>query len=310
MTLPFSRNHWPFALASRISGGQQGWFMYFAIYLDESGKTHPRWDYTSLCGYYGTHDEFARLSDAWDNLRVGWDVPPIHMSKIMLDWANEPKRNHEWGKKYDELKDIWEDWRERMLNEFATLIFRTNIASVGSVVDSAAYQKVQLDPDCYLHDKDSNVFALQMAVTMALDRIQRIDPRPSVQLIIDDDEDHAIDYYDRLKNLRSMPLFDKLPESMKPRFERMRDCIHGISFYNDRFHPPLQAADMISYVARGFKVRRKKKLEEHPNELYGLLTHSWLNQPKYYSEENLFEIARRVHQKIEAYRDGENCSGV
>lgn len=300
----------PIIKASRVSAGQQEWFVYFAIYLDESGKTH-KGDYTSLCGYVGTHDEWARISDAWDNLKMRWGgIPPIHMSKIMFDWASNPnKKRDEWGDRYEKFKDVWDEWRDQMLNDFASLIFRSNVACVGSVVDSDAFRRVKLDSTCYLSDQDSNVFALQMAVTMALDRIQRIDPRPSVQLVIDDDEEHAFDYYEKFKHLRSMFEFDKLPESMKPRFERMHKYIHGISFYNDRYHPPLQAADMISYISRGFKVRQKLSLEP-PTDLYGFLTQGRMNQPKFYSEEWLFRIARNTHQRVEALKDETNCWGL
>lgn len=281
--------------------------MYFAIYLDESGKVH-KGDFTSLCGYLSVQDEWAQFTDKWDRLRIKWNIPPIHMAKIMR--ADDPNTTKgEWKEKYDEWKDIWRDWRDRMLEEFASLVFHANVACVGSVVDSEAYRRVKLEPDCFFVDQDSNVFALQMAITMALERIQKIDPRPSVQLVIDDDKEHAIDYYRRLNNLRQMLEFKNLPDSMKPRFQGMRDFIHGISFYNDRYHPPLQAADMISYVSRDFKVREKRSLEQSES-LYGLLTHSGLNQPKFYPEDRLFRIARSTRQTIEASKNEENCWGL
>jgi hypothetical protein len=295
--------------ASPISSGQEGWTVYFSLYLDESGKIH-RESYTALCGYFATNDEWARFSMEWDNLRVKWVIPPIHMSRIMTDRRKvQDDKNDEWTAKFKLLGDAWEAWRDKMLLEFAQIIYRANVVCVGSVVDAKAYRTTYADPKTVLPNKDCNVFLLQQALRLALDRIEIIDPRPSLQVVIDDDPETAKQYYESYVNLRSVVQSPHLREEQRAIWERVRRCVHGISFMNDSFHPPLQAADMISYIARRFKLDQDQHLDEE-DSLYALLTHDTLQQPKNITGEIVFKVAENSAAAIERFNNEQNCRGI
>ena len=72
----------------------------FHIYADESGKLSGKSDNTCLCGYVSYAQEWDRVSLEWNACRFRWQVPPIHMSRIMSpgnkddDWK---KKKEEWG---------------------------------------------------------------------------------------------------------------------------------------------------------------------------------------------------------------------
>ncbi|MGD0798227.1 MAG: DUF3800 domain-containing protein [Acidobacteriaceae bacterium] len=267
--------------------------MYFALYLDESGKTH-KGDFTSLCGYVATMDEWARFSLDWDNLRFKWQVPPIHMARIMYP----DKKDDLWKRKYESTpRDMWDSWRDTMLGEFGQLVLNANSVCVGSVVDAEAYRRIRETPNMRLVNEDSNVYTLQNAIMNALDKIETVDRNPSVSIIIDDDHETAKNYYDSLLNLRTMIDNPLLPLEQRPRFERIKRCVHSLAFCNDAFFPPLQAADMISYEARRFKVEQKIGVDVEPSDRYALLTRGGLAQPQFYTEAVLEKIARDVALK-------------
>jgi hypothetical protein len=277
--------------------------VHFALYLDESGKT-DKGEFTSLCGYVGTIEEWSRFNTDWDNLRFKWQVPPIHMSRVMYP-AN---KEDEWKRKWESIpNDIWDDWRHKMLDEFAQLIQLGNSLCVGSVVDAVTYRTLKATTDDFvLSNEDSNVFALHNAIMSALDKIEVVDKNPSVSVILDDDQGTALQYYESLRNLRSLIDDPRTPADLMPRFERIKRCVHGIAFCNDAYFPPLQAADMISYVARRFKVEQKIGQDVEPSAMYALLTRGGLSQPQYYPAAILEKLARNVAAKNrqEAQDDG------
>ena len=291
-----------FLCASRISSGQGRWIVYFVLYLDESGKSHFG-DYTALCGYCASVDEWARFNINWDNLRYKWQVPPIHLSRIMFPQSKED----DWKKKHDWLVSHgvnWDQWRDTMLDEFAQLVQISNTVCVGSVVDAKAYKRIKTDPECKLVYDDSNVFLLQNAIARAIDSIEVVDRSPSLCVYIDDDRENAKRYYDSYWNLKTMLTHPQLPESQKPRFERIERIVDSIGFCNDKVHPGVQAADMISYIARSYK---REPGRDEIEKLYAQLTRGGTNQPQYYPENILYEVGSRTGKFIEAAKDEENC---
>src|SRR5208282_6567447 len=59
------------------------WMAHFHIYGDDSGKL-AKDDYTSFCGYVGHISEWQRFSLEWNNCRLRWEVPPLHMARVMF----------------------------------------------------------------------------------------------------------------------------------------------------------------------------------------------------------------------------------
>jgi hypothetical protein len=266
---------------------------YYALYLDESGKVLKN-DYTSLCGYVAPLHEWERFGMEWESLRFKWQVPPIHMGQIM---SPNPKDIH-WQKKQKEWGDLWEKMRDDMLTAFADAIGSANIVCVGSVVDAGAYRKIKQEPGCILHYQDSNVFCLQNAVMRAIDKIETIDDHPSMAILLDDDQGSAFEHYSSIANLKTMIDNPNVPSELRERLARIKKVVHSLAFCDDKYYPALQAADMISYEARRFKVEQMTNPELQPSHIYAMLTHGGMNQPYFYPENILNKVARNTAKAV------------
>lgn len=297
-------------LASSIGDG--GWIMYFSLFLDESGKSHRHnQDFTALCGYFGGPDDWGRFVEAWKKLRTHWVVPDIHMSKIMRADQQEPK--NPWTPVFQKITGLgidWKEWRDSMLKDFAQLVFQYPLVCVGAVVDAAAYKLIKQTPNCKLVQQDTNVFSLQESVWLALEAIKIVDLDPSITLVIDDDKDTAYDYYQNFKVVRSVWDMDNPHRVPGPRFEMMKRCVNAIAFAQDKYHPALQAADMIAYEAARFKRPQVVGRDIPPEDLYALLTMGGTHQPKFYDKDALLLLAQGTNEAIEMLREKSNCEGL
>lgn len=282
--------------------------MYYSLFLDESGKSHQQ-EFTALCGYIASIDEWARFDFEWKNRLLKWGIPAIHMSRVM---ANDIEDKDEWSKLRKLRGNGWSEWRDHVLSEFAGFVANSNIACVGGVVDASAYRKIAREEpeDFLLANADSNVFLLQNALMFALDKVDLIDKGGYVTINIDDDREHAIEYYNAYWNLKTLLDNPCLPEEMRFRFARITDRVDMIAFCNDRYHPAIQAADMIAYVSRRYKVNESKGADDSASDLYSLLTRGGVHQPKWYSEETLYKLAGNTARSMRKIRDEENCLGL
>lgn len=184
-----------------------------------------------------------------------------------------------------------------MLGAFANMIRTSNIVCVGAVVDAAAYRRIREEIKDGLYYKDSNLFVLQHTIMKALDRIEKVDERPSVAIVLDHDAENAVNQYNYLENLKAMGNNPATPPQFKDRFARITRSVHSLSFANDKYYRGLQAADMIAYEARGLKVSQVADPATETTDHYALLT-GYLNaQPSMFSEEYLYRIARREKTK-------------
>ena len=257
----------------------------FNIYVDESGKLSGKSEYTSLCGYLGHAQEWNRFGVEWTACRLRWGVPPIHMARIM-----DPDRKDDgWTLIKQKWGVVWESRRDRMLEELSIIIMRASLACVGTVVDATAYRKIQTESDCDLHYTDSNVFAFHNIIMNGLEKIEAVDKFSPVSIVVDDDPENAFDYYGMLNTLRTHD---------SDQFQKVKDRVHGISFCDDASYPGLQAADMISYVARRCKLEKDPNFDITPCSLYPNLTFGGVHQPRVYTEEVLYEVARGTAKAI------------
>jgi hypothetical protein len=156
---------------------------HFHVYADESGKYETlKCDYTSICGYVGHNSEWGRFSNEWNNCRLRWQAPPIHMAKIY-----HPDEHPEWARLKNEWGGEWGGVRERMLLEFAKMVARSGVACVGAVVDAAYFRSL---PDSPL--KKANAGPVEMSfdrlVKMGIAKTEVIDKHTPIGLVLDDDE--------------------------------------------------------------------------------------------------------------------------
>ncbi len=110
------------------------WMAVFHIYGDESGKLHQS-DYPSFCGYVGHVSAWQGVAALWNNLRLKWQVPPIHMARIM----SPNNKNDEWTKVKEDWAGSWEAKRDMMLLQFSEIVREAPVVCVGAIVDAKAF---------------------------------------------------------------------------------------------------------------------------------------------------------------------------
>jgi hypothetical protein len=163
---------------------------HFYIYGDESGKLEQS-DYVSFCGYVSHMSEWSRICMEWDNVRIAWGVPPIHMRLVM---SPERDKTGRWPAKKEEWGDTWDKRRDEMLAQFAAVVRDSNIACIGCAVDSAHFRKM---PDSkYKRDLENPVFlGFHTLLMHGLDKVDYYNKSLPVSLVIDDDHQYAIRCY-------------------------------------------------------------------------------------------------------------------
>lgn len=255
----------------------------FYIYCDQSGK-FVRDDYISFCGYVGHASEWERFALEWNNCRMRWGVPAVHMARIMFP----DRKDDEWLKIKNARGKDWDKWRDLVLGDFAATIRSAQIVAVGAIVDSKHFNALA-DSEFKREAKDPLFLALHTVIMRGIEVTEVIDRHSPIGLVIDDDHENSIECYRRLNKLKEHP---------DPMFRKVKDRVHAMSFANDVSFPGLQAADMLAYESRRFMVERITNPAAEPSDLYLSLTLLLTHQPKLYTPEILDELERGVLKMI------------
>jgi Protein of unknown function (DUF3800) len=259
------------------------------VYLDESGKLSGKSNFTCLAGYVGHATEWERFGIEWTNLRFKWQVPPIHMARIM----SPDSKQDEWAKKKQECGALWEEKRDVMISEFATAILNANLIAVGVGVYADVYREVRADPECRLIGDDTNVFSFHETLLRAISRVETVDKHSPISIVLDNDPDTAMNYYDYYQMLKNHP-----DQGMQGVRDSVRHRVRGICFCDDESYPGLQAADMIAYVSRRELIERDRDSSREGSTLFAQLTHGGMYQPKIYTPEILRKMGRNIAVRL------------
>jgi Protein of unknown function (DUF3800) len=263
-----------------------GWVSFYHVYADESGKLTGKSDYTSLCGYVGHDSEWARFNSVWNSCRLKWKIPPVHMSRIM----NPDRKEDKWCFFARDRGNSWDSTREHMLYEFSNIVYSSAVVAVGGVVDAESYRAIQTSSRPF-YTKDSNVFAFHHLVTNSIKKIQAVDERAGLSVVVDDDPENAWGYY----NMQNV-----IKRHEDPRLDYVKGTIDSICFGDDRAYPGLQAADMLSWCACNQMILQKTGQRDpgEPSDLYLRLTHTGLHQPGFYDKTALEKLSENIANAI------------
>lgn len=250
---------------------------FFYLYCDESGKLAQS-DVTSFCGYVGHARECERVMAEWDNCRFAWGVPPIHMRCVMF-----PERNKcdDWLKVKQDWGAMWETKRDVMLKEFAGIVMNSHLAASGFSFDTAHFRAMP-DSKFKREMRDPLFLGFFGLVRHSLGKIDRINKTWAsypFSVIIDDDEQYSMDFY-------------QLLNALKQRFPDMRDRVTAITFGDDRQYPALQMADMLAFESRALALARMSDPKAEPSELYFRLTRRGIHRTQIWTAAELDEAAR------------------
>jgi hypothetical protein len=246
----------------------------FVICGDESGKLGKNTDFTSFCGYIAHISEWQRLDLEWNNARLRFQCPPIHMSRIMAP----DQKDDEWKATKNKWGMDWEARRDLMLQDFAKTVLAAQVICIGAVVDAAHFRHLcDIDPKFKARFKDPIYMAFHTFVMRGIEKTEIIDKCSPITLFLDDDKQFAMGCYDYIWQLKSD-------------FPKARERVHGVAFVNDASYPGVQAADMIAYESRRLMVERKAKPDTPMSDRYMDLTLYAIHQPHYYNAAVLDEL--------------------
>jgi uncharacterized protein DUF3800 len=269
----------------------------YHIYADESGKLGGNADRTSFCGYVGHVGMWQAFDAAWKDCCFKWQVPPIHMSRIMCPHDKDTK-DDAWTKVKVDWGNQWEGLRPRLLHELSEIIFESRIICVGAVVDANHFRSLcAVDPNFKALHHDPIHMSFHTLLMGAIDRIEMVDKLSPIGLVIDNDAEFAKGVYDQFENLKQTAQYHKCDAEMARRFARIKERVHSISFVNDDSYPGVQAADMIAYEARRTMVERIAN-PTYTSELYDKLTFGRFHQPKFYTAEALDGLHEELKKGI------------
>lgn len=254
----------------------------FYIYADESGKLKQS-DYTSFFGYIGHASEWARFGMEWDNARMRWQVPAIHMRAIRF-----PERDKEWSEVKARWGRDWEARRDLMLNDFVQTIRSAQIVALGAVVDAKHFRSLP-DSDFKKESRDPLYLAFHTVVMRGIETTEVVDKHSPISIVVDDDQDYSIGCYKLLDVLRTHP--DLM-------FSKVKERIHGMCFGNDKSYPGIQAADMLAYESRRLMVEKIRDPNFPASEMYLALTLFLQHQPHFYTPAILDQLADKTNEVI------------
>lgn len=253
----------------------------FHIYGDESGKMGLNVDRTSYCGFVGHVSQWQVFAQNWTNCRFKWQVPPLHMTRIMFP----DNKDDEWKKVKDDWGKSWEDKRKLMLEDFASIVRSSDIICVGAVVDAAHFRNIcDSDPDFKKFHKNPVHFAFHTFVMRGIEKVETVDKYSPIGIVVDNDQEYSMRIYGQL-------------EGLKISFPKVKERIHSLSFVDDSSYPGVQAADMIAYESRRIMVERISN-PDSTSDLYDNLTFMRVHQPHYYPPEVLNKMQQSLAKGI------------
>jgi len=197
-----------------------------------------------------------------------------------MRYVTSPDRDKsgEWAKIKTEWGENWEGRSNDMLRDFASVLLGSNMVAVGATLDAKYFKSMPESP--WKKTMRDPIFLGFFTLLMeALDKIDRINKQLSVAVIVDDDPEHAKDYYDLLAGLRA-------------KFPRIRERISAITFGDDRAYPALQMADMLAFESRRLMVERMKNPGVKASDLYAAITSRGMHQPKLWTGDSLDKAAQ------------------
>ena len=223
-------------------------FMLFAAYLDGSGKLHNQnSDHVVLAGavFYG--DRVGEFGPQWtERLKTHSQaakrpiVPFLHTTEALRS------DGHFKGWELPQVLTLLED--------LATLTRDHSYKLISAPANKTSFKNLPSDFQKKL--QGPNELSFEICINDLVDDLGRHD---QLHIACDDEENESIKMY-------------KFLVRYKLRYPQRRDKFVGLCFADDRFHPALQAADLLAYVVREEFDRRTTGTSPDSSSLYRVFT--------------------------------------
>lgn len=216
------------------------------VFLDESGHFASS-DYMCMAGYMASDEGWNGLCSGWRYLlREKYKIPALHMREIMSPSGKSPAAAWDIDRKLD------------MLREFILLIRKHTEVGFACALDAKHYREVVKTINTVAAEEglktkpfNTQMFCMARIVRMVMQYLEESVPEEQRQtsLVFDDDEHYSKTCYALLCDLKKcVPAIKK--------------SIVNISFADDEWYYPLQAADLLSYAFRNELKKREKGWKE------------------------------------------------
>lgn len=214
------------------------------IFCDESGKWHDK-DFICLCGYLSSAHDWSIFVTRWGRLLAENEMPAMHMTSY---WQECRERGWSEGK------------AEKVLAQFTDII-REHVWLAFAVGFDVRYYRT-LPPHVRAALKhEPPVLCLERLLRLVRNRLHAEQYDGRVSLIIDEDTEFVIPTYRAITKLRRTR-------------EDLRRYIGAVSFADDEFLLPLQAADVLANLtSRYYRLRLTDPQMPMPPILDRLLRH-------------------------------------
>jgi len=195
------------------------------VFADESGKFQDK-DFICLCGYLSSGARWDSFTARWHDLLRKFGLEAIHMKVFYSDCAK-------LGMNETQATNALEDFID---------VIRDTI-SVGFAVglDASYYRSMPSSAKAGLGDP--GVACLQRLLHLVRDRFRNQGYKERISLTLDEDETYAMKFYSVIGRLRRKD-------------HQLGSLVGAVSFADDTFILPLQAADILANLTtRWFRDR-------------------------------------------------------
>jgi hypothetical protein len=193
------------------------------LYLDESGKFHDGTGFICLCGYMGEDAQLTKFNWNWARLLKDSNLQSLHTTKFP-----------------SQCKKLGLDKRaaDKLLTKFVDTIRESELFGFAVGVDGKHFkQKLKL---AGRPEADPALFAIHRVLRNLRDACAQMNNyQPRIMLTFDEAEDYSIICYKLISRLRKAD-----PE--------VRELIMAISFADDNYFSPLQAADLLANLTNKY----------------------------------------------------------
>ena len=199
------------------------------LFLDESGHFSDS-DYLCIAGYIATDAGWESFCKEWKILLNKHGLSTLHLKEIMSRSGNSPASS--WP---PEQKDS-------MLREFIGVIRKHVEVGFAVAIDAKHYRGVadRLEKKCQAQGLknrsfSAHTFAFSRIIRKLMDYLKESAELERASIIVDDAEQYSMKCYS---------FFSKL-KKVRP---EVKSQIVSISFADDTYFFPLQAADLLAYA--------------------------------------------------------------
>ena len=191
------------------------------VCIDERGKFADS-QFIALAAWISDVHRWTAFSMRWTECLDKHELQSLHTTDFMRPFPYQ-------GTDYDE------DRKKSILQELLGIVHDFTASAFVVALDCAAYRGLKSHQRQRLLN-DPRMFAFSQSMWGLMETLDAAGWKDPVSLIIDDDEEYAIQFYKLLKRVRLSG-------------ESLRSRISAICFVDDEAYEPVQAADLLAWVA-------------------------------------------------------------